>query len=413
MNRDRVVVTGLGAITPVGKNVPDYWNSLKSGKSGVGLIDVFDTAEYNSKVAAQIRDFDSSSFIPPKEARRMDRYTQFAVMATKEAIDDAGIEIDKMNPNRIGTLVGTGIGGLSTIEDQHTRLMEKGPRRISPFFIPMSIVNMASGIVSIFFGAKGPNICIATACAASTHAIGEGARIIRDGDADIMIVGGSEAAITPFGIGGFCALNALSKWEENPAEASRPFDAKRCGFVMGEGAGILILESLASAQKRGAKIYCEIAGYGLSSDAYHMTAPHFEGEGGARSMQMAIDKAEINPSDIDYINAHGTSTLLNDKLETLAIRNVFKEDANNLMVSSTKSMTGHLIGAAGAVEMIASIMAIGEGVVPPTINYKYPDPDCDLDYVPNEAREFPVKYVLSNSLGFGGHNCTVIAKKFD
>ncbi|MDI6814352.1 MAG: beta-ketoacyl-ACP synthase II, partial [Desulfitobacteriaceae bacterium] len=345
--------------------------------------------------------------------KRMDRFTQFAVAASILAVQDSGLCINDENADRVGVLIGSGIGGTSTWEDQHKTLIEKGPRRVSPFFVPMLISDMASGMTSIILGAKGPNLTIVTACATATHAIGEAAKIIQRGDADVMIAGGSEAAITPLAVAGFCAARAFSTRNDEPERASRPFDLNRDGFVMGEGAGVLILESLEHALARGAKILCEITGFGMSGDAFHITAPAPEGEGAARSMAAAIKDAGIKPDDVDYINAHGTSTLDNDKTETMAIKRVFGDYAYKVAISSTKSMVGHLLGAAGAVEAIACICAIRDGIVPPTINYETPDPECDLDYVPNEPRKMPVKIAMSNSFGFGGHNATLILKKYE
>ncbi|MDO8524920.1 MAG: beta-ketoacyl-ACP synthase II, partial [Candidatus Omnitrophota bacterium] len=408
-NRRRVVVTGLGAITPIGCSINELWKSILEGKSGVRRLSCFDPTYFTSKIAAEIKNFDPSPYLSPKEIRRMDRFVQFAVCSAKMAMADSGIHLDKEDRNRIGVLIGSGIGGLHTVETEHKQFItlgpEKGPDRISPFLIPMLIVNMASGQTSITLGLKGPNSAVATACATGNHAIGDGLRIIQRGEADVMVCGGSEAAISHMGFGGFCALKALSTaYNDQPEKASRPFDKNRDGFVIGEGAGVVILEEAERAIKRGAKIYCELVGYGMSADAYHMTAPDPDGDGGVRCMVAAIKDANLKPRDIDYINAHGTSTLYNDKVETLAIKKVFAGHAKKLAVSSTKSIMGHLLGAAGGVELIVSALTIKEGIIPPTINYETPDPDCDLDYVPNKPRAAKVNVVMSNALGFGGHN---------
>ena len=409
----RVVVTGIGVITPVGIGLDNFWNSLINGKSGIGRIELFDTSEFSVKIAGEVKEFDPGNYFDKKEAKRLDRFAQFAVAASLMALQDAKIEVTPDKADEIGVLIGSGIGGMQTFEDQAETLFTKGPGRISPFFIPMMISNMASGQVSIYTGAKGPNSNAVTACASASTAIGDAAEIIRRGDAEVMITGGTEAAITRLSIAGFSNMKALSDRNDEPEKASRPFDLNRDGFVMGEGAGILILEELEHAKKRGATIYAEVIGYGMSGDAYHMTDPAPEGEGAARSMRMAVHKAGIKPEEVDYINAHGTSTPKNDKFETLAIKNVFGEHAYKLAVSSTKSMTGHLLGAAGGVEAVASIMAIRTGLVPPTINYETPDPECDLYYVPNKAEKREVRVALSNSLGFGGHNATLIFKKYE
>ena len=412
MNR-RVVVTGLGVITPIGIGKEDFFHSLKNGISGVDYITRFDTELFDTKIAAEVKDFDPTDYIDKKEARRMDRFTQYAVAASKMAVKDGNLDTDTIDQNRFGVCIGCGIGGMETMENQCSVLREKGPGRVSPFFVPMMISNIASGNISIALNAKGPNTTVVTACASATNAIGEAFKIIQRGDADIMISGGTEAAITPMALAGFSAMKALSTRNDDPKSASRPFDKERDGFVMGEGAGILILEELESAKKRGAVIYAEVVGYGTTADAYHITAPSPDGVGAYRSMQMAIEDAGINKYDIDYINAHGTSTGLNDKLETLAIKSLFMEHAKNVAISSTKSMTGHLLGAAGAIEAVACIMAINESIIPPTINYSNRDEECDLDYVPNIARKKDVKYALSNSLGFGGHNATIILRKYE
>ena len=403
----------MGVLTPLGSELEVFWQNILAGKSGIGPVTRFDTTEYDCKIGGEIKDFKPEEFMPIKETRRTDRFTQYAIAAAKKAIADAGIEVAKSDPNRIGVLIGSGIGGMETIEEQVGNLLKKGPSRVSPFMIPMLIVNMASGYVSMLVGAKGPNLAVVSACATATHALGEAARAIVHNDADIMIAGGTEAAITQMGYAGFCAMKALSTRNDEPERASRPFDAQRDGFVMGEGAGVCILESLEHARKRHAKIYAEVAGYGITGDAYHMSAPAPEGEGAARSMAMALKHAGLNPEEIDYINAHGTSTPVGDKCETQAIKTVFGPYAKQLAVSSTKSMTGHLLGAAGAVETAVCALAIRDGMIPPTINYENPDPECDLDYVPNKARQTNVRACMNNSLGFGGHNATLIVKRHE
>ncbi len=410
--KKRVVITGIGAITPVGIGKENYWNSLKSGKNGISRITKFDPSDYATQIAGEVKDFDPNNYMDKKEARRMDRFTQLAVAASKEAYDDSGLKSEEIDEYRFGVVLGSGIGGIETLEKEYEKLHTKGPNRVSPFFIPMMISNIGAGQISMTFGAKGPNTTIVTACASSTNSIGEAFRLIERGDADIMITGGAEASITPLAVAGFCSMKAMSTRNEEPEKASRPFDKDRDGFVMGEGSGILILEEYEHAIKRGAKIYAEIAGYGLSADAYHITSPAPGGEGAARAMKNAIADAGISPMDIDYINAHGTSTPYNDKFETMAIKTVFGEHVNKLLVSSTKSMTGHLLGAAGAIEAIACTLSIQDGFVPPTINYENPDSECDLNYVPNKGINTDVKYTLSNSLGFGGHNATLIIKKY-
>lgn len=411
--RTRVVITGMGVITPVGNDIPTFWNSLTTGVSGIDYVTAFDTSEYSTKIAGEIKNFNPEDFIDKKEVRRMDRFVHFAIAASKQAISNAGLNIDESNANRIGVYIGSGIGGLITLEENHTTLMEKGPRRVSPFMIPMMIANMASGLVSIHTGAKGPNSAAVTACATGTHSIGDATEIIRRGHADVMIAGGSEATISRLAFAGFGNMKALSTHNDEPQKASRPFDLNRDGFVMGEGSGIVVLESLEHAQKRGATIIAEVVGYGMSGDAYHLTAPAPEGEGAARAMAEALRDAGLEATSVDYINAHGTSTDYNDKFETMAIKTVFGEHAYKLAVSSTKSMTGHLLGAAGGVEAVACALAIRDGIIPPTINYETPDPECDLDYVPNEARKQPVRVTMSNSLGFGGHNASLILKAFE
>lgn len=412
MEKRRVVVTGLGTISPLGHNKEDFWSALSEGKSGIGDISLFDVSAYTSRIAGEVKNFDAEEYLGKKDSRRTDRFVQFALVAAMEAAQDAHLDMEKEDAARVGVLVGSGIGGLSTIEKQHRELLAKGPGRISPFFIPMLIVDMASGQISIKLGAKGPNSCVATACASSSHAIGDAYRIIERGEAEVMISGGAEAAITSLGLGGFCAMKALSKHNDEPEKASRPFDKLRDGFIMGEGSGIVILEELEHAEKRNAHIYGELVGYGMSGDAYHMTAPAPGGEGAARAMHAALESGGLKPQDIDYINAHGTSTQLNDKFETAAIKTVFGEAARKVAISSTKSMTGHLLGAAGGIELIACLLAMKNNLIPPTINYEHPDPECDLDYVPNQAREQEITMALSNSLGFGGHNATLIVKKY-
>ncbi len=411
----RIVVTGVGAITPLGNSVEEFWQGLIEGKSGIDYIKEFNPDDYNLSVkfGAEIKDFNPADYMDPKDAKRMSRYVQYAFAAAKEAMRDSGLEIDKIDHNKAGVIIGTGIGGLRDIEAQHSVILEKGARRVSPFFIPSGISNIASGYISIEYGFKGPNTCVVTACATGTHAIGDALKIIQRGDADIMIAGGSEAAITPLGMAGFASMKALSTRNDEPQKASRPFDAQRDGFVMGEGAGVLVLEELEHAKKRGAKIYAEVVGYGMTGDAYHITAPCADADGAIRVIQMALNDARVNPPEVDYVNAHGTSTPLNDKVETLAIKEVFGKHAYELKVSSIKSMIGHLLGAAGAVEAIATVKTIETGIIPPTINYEYPDPECDLDYVPNKAIEYPVKIAISNSFGFGGTNACLVFKAYE
>ncbi len=411
----RVVVTGIGAVTPVGHNVNDTWDALINGKSGIDVIKRFDPFSYNLPVviAGEVKGFDPKKYINPKDAKRMSDFVKFAIVAAKEAVADSGINLNSIDLNRAGVIVGTGIGGLRDIENQQTLLLEKGARRVSPFFIPSGISNMASGYISIEFGFKGPNTCVVTACATGTHAVGDAFKIIQRGDADIMIAGGTESAVTPLGIAGFANMKALSTRNDEPQKASRPFDAERDGFVMGEGAGVLILEELEHALKRGAKIYAEVVGYGMTGDAYHITAPCSDADGAIRVMEMALNDARVNPEEVDYINAHGTSTPLNDKVETLAVKHVFKDHAYKLKISSIKSMIGHLLGAAGAVEAVATVKTIQTGIIPPTINLENPDPECDLDYVPNESIEYPVKVAVSNSFGFGGTNASLVFKAYE
>ncbi|MFH0913364.1 MAG: beta-ketoacyl-ACP synthase II [Candidatus Omnitrophota bacterium] len=413
MAENRVVVTGLGVISPVGNDVPALWTALKSGKSGAGPITSFDATGFDSRIAAEVKGFDAALYgISPKDARRMEKFVQYSIASAQQALNDSGLDLDGEDRHRIGVIIGSGIGGLYTIEEQVKIYLNKGPSRLSPFLIPMLIVNEAAGQVAINFRLKGPNSCVATACASGAHAVGDAFRIIERGDADIMVCGGSEGCIVPTGVGGFCALKALSTRNNEPEKASRPFDLERDGFVIAEGCGLVILENLEHAKKRNAHIYAELCGYGMSGDAYHITAPDPQGEGAARAMTEAMKDAKIKPEDVDYINAHGTSTKLNDKIETLAIKLALGGHAKKTMVSSTKSMTGHLLGASGGVEFVICVLAIRDKIVPPTINYKYPDPECDLDYVPNTARKTKVEVCLSNSLGFGGHNATLAVKKF-
>ncbi len=416
MNNDRrVVITGLGAITPIGSDVETFWSNLKNGVSGIRAIDAFDTTAYDCKIGGQVRDFDPKPFFKnPKDVRRTDRFTQLAMAAAKMAVADSAIDIDKLERrDRFGVIVSTGIGGLKTLQDQLTILLTKGPSRNSPFTIPMLISNMASGVISMEFNLHGPNLCIVTACATSNNAIGESWRIIKFGDADIFLAGGSEASIVEIGLAGFSAMRALSTRNDEPERASRPFDRDRNGFVMSEGAGVVVVEELEHAKARGAKIYCEITGYGVSADAYHMTAPPPDGEGAARAMQMALEHARLSPNQVDYINAHATSTDIGDICETRAIKQVFGDYAYKVAISSTKSMTGHLLGGAGGVEMAACALAIRDSVIPPTINLENPGEECDLDYTPNVAREKKVRVALNNSFGFGGHNATLLAAAFE
>jgi len=410
--KKRVVITGMGVVTSLGIGVEKFWNSIKEGKCGISAVTKFDVTDYTTKVAATIENFDATEFIDKKEAKRMDRYTQFAMAAAKMAVESSKLDLNSIDKKRMGVIIGSGIGGIETLEEQHLILLNKGPKRVSPFFIPMMIANMATGRIAIEYGAKGFNECTVTACATGTNAIGDAFKVIERGDADIMITGGSEAPITPLSFAGFCSMKAMST-EPDPTKACRPFDKDRDGFVMGEGAGVIILEEYEHAVKRGAEIIAEIVGYGSTNDAYDIVAPDTEAEGGAACIKAAIDDAGIKPEEIGYINAHGTSTPYNDKLETLAIKKTFGEHAYKLAVSSTKSMTGHLLGAAGAVEAIITALALKEGFLPPTINYNTPDPECDLDYVPNKGRSADIKYAISNSLGFGGHNATIVLKKYE
>ena len=408
----RVVVTGLGAITPVGNNVDEFWDGLISGKCGIDQITLFDTENFKVKLAGEVKNFNVEDHFDRREAKRLDRFSHFALVAARELMKDSKLDVSSIDATRFGVAVSSGIGGLQTIENNAKILFEKGPDRISPMYIPMAINNMAAGNIAIEVGAKGESFCMTTACASATHTIGECFRIIKHGYQDVMIAGGTEASITPTGIGGFTNIKALSQ-EPDKTRASIPFDKERSGFVMGEGAGILLLEELEHAKKRGAKIYAEVVGYGATSDAYHITSPAPDGEGGARAMVNAMKDAGVNPEDVTYINAHGTATPLNDKFETMAVKTAFGDASKKVMVSSTKGHTGHLLGAAGGVEAVACVKAIEKGMVPPTIGYKVPDEECDLDIVPNEARKVEVKYAMSNSLGFGGHNSSILFKKYE
>ncbi len=410
----RVVVTGIGAVTPVGCGKEAFWEALLAGKSGISRISRFDASEYATQIAGEIKDFDVAQYgVDKKEARRMDRSSQFALAAAKLAVDDSGLNLEEENRDRIGTIVGSGIGGMETLHDLYEGLFDKGPNRVSPFVVPMMIGNMAAGRVSIQFGLYGPCSCVVTACASGTNAVGDAFRVIQRGDADIMVAGGCEAAVSAGAVAGFAAMKAMSTRNDDPEHASRPFDAERDGFVMGEGAGILILEELEHAKKRGAHIYAEIVGYGSNADAYHITAPAPEGEKAQVCMALALADAGVKPEEVDYINAHGTSTGLNDKNETMAIKALFGDHAKKIAVNSTKSMTGHLLGAAGAIEAIVLALSIENGKVHPTINLTHPDPELDLDYVAEGARELPVKYALSNSFGFGGHNATLLFRRYE
>jgi len=412
MNR-RVVITGMGVVSPVGNDLETFWDNLRNGVSGIDLISAFDPSAYDCRIAGEVRNFDPKNFFKnSKDARRTDRYSHLAMAASKMALEDSGVDLEKVNRQRFGSLISSGIGGLKTLEDQISNLLTKGPSRVSPFTIPMLISNMASGIVSMEYGLQGPNFCIVTACATSNNAIGESWRIIKFGDADIFLAGGAEASIVPIGLAGFASMKALSTRNDEPQRASRPFDRDRDGFVMGEGAGVLVVEELEHAKARGAKIYCELTGYGLSADAHHMTAPPPDGEGAVRAMKMALDHAGVTPEQVDYVNAHATSTGLGDVCETRAIKSVFGDYAYKVSISATKSMTGHLLGGAGAIETAACVMAIRDSVIPPTINLENPDPECDLDYTPKVAREKKIRVALNNSFGFGGHNATLVTTEF-
>jgi 3-oxoacyl-[acyl-carrier-protein] synthase II len=412
-NNRRVVITGMGAITPVGNDVETFWTNLKNGVSGINRIESFDTSAYDCRIGGEVRGFDPKKvFTNAKDIRRTDRFAQLAMAAAKMAMADSGISMTNENPDRFGVLVSSGIGGLKTLEDQYTILLSKGPSRVSAFTIPMLISNMASGLISMEFGMRGPNMCIVTACATSNNAIGESWRMIKFGDADVFVAGGSEAAIIPIGLAGFSAMKALSTRNDDPQHASRPWDRDRDGFVIGEGAGVVVVEELEHAKKRNAKIYCELVGYGLSADAYHMTAPPHDGGGAAKAMELALEHAGLTVDQVDYINAHATSTGLGDVAETRAIKSVFGERAKSVSISSTKSMTGHLLGGAGAIEMAVCALAIRDSVIPPTINLDNPDEECDLDFTPHTAREKKVSVAMNNSFGFGGHNATLVAKEF-
>jgi len=409
----RVVVTGLGLISSLGNSVAANWKALCEGVSGIGPLQTFDVSAYDARIASEVKGFDPLAFgMSAKDAKRLEKFVQDALAATKQAIEDSGLNAEKEDRERVGVIVGSGIGSLRIIEEEYEVVLKKGPSRVSPFLIPSLIVNEAAGHIAITYGFMGPNACVTTACASGSHALGDALRVIQRGDADVMIAGGTESCITKLGVSGFCALKALSTRNDEPQKASRPFDLQRDGFVMAEGCGIVVLESLEHAQKRGAKIYAEFAGYGASCDAYHSTAPDPEGLGASLAMKWALKDAKINPEQVDYINAHGTSTKLNDKGETLAVKKALGGHAGKVMVSSTKSMTGHMLGAAGGYEFVVSCLAVKDDIAPPTINYEFPDPECDLDYVPNTARRTPINVALSNSLGFGGHNATLAVKKF-
>ncbi len=414
MDNRRVVITGMGVVSPIGSTLQKFWDGLQNGRCGIATIEGFDITDFSAKIAGEVKDFDVNDFIPRKEQRRMDRFCHFAIAAAKMAMDEANFDREVEDSTRMGAIVGSGIGGLGSLEEQHTKLMNRGPSRCSPFMIPQMISNMASGHVAIQHKLKGPNFAIVSACATAAHSIGAALHAIQRNEAEVMLAGGCEAAVTPLGIGGFAAMKALSTRNDDPATASRPFDKERDGFIMGEGAAVLVLEEYEHAKARGAEIYCEVAGFGQTCDGYHMTAPIESGEGATRAMLMALNAAGLNPEAVDYINAHGTSTPLNDKIETRAIKGALGEDlARKVMISSTKSMTGHLLGAAAGVEAIACAMAMKHGIVPPTINQICPDPECDLDYVANTAREAKVSVTLNNSLGFGGHNACVCMKAID
>ncbi len=413
MKNRRVVITGLGVVTPIGNDIITFWDNLKNGINGIGMVDAFDTNGYDCRIGGQVRNFEPKDFFKnPKDVRRTDRFAQLAMAAAKMAKEDSGIDLAKTNLDRFGVIVSSGIGGLKTLEDQHSNLVFKGPTRLSPFTIPMLISNMAGGLISMEYGLQGPNFCIVTACATSSNSIGESWRMIKFGDADIFLAGGSEASIIPIGMGAFASMKALSTRNDDPAHASRPWDRDRDGFVMSEGAGVVVVEELEHAKARSAKIYCEITGYGLSADAYHMTAPPPDGGGAARAMRIALEHAGTNADEVDYVNAHATSTGLGDVAETRALKAVLGEHAHKVSISSTKSMTGHLLGGAGAVEMAACALAIRDSVIPPTTNLDHPGPECDLDYTPNVAKEKKVRVAMNNSFGFGGHNATLVAREF-
>jgi 3-oxoacyl-[acyl-carrier-protein] synthase II len=408
----RIVITGMGVVSPVGNELNTFWNSLVNGVSGIERVEAFDTTDFPTKVAGEVRGIDFSAFVEAKEVKRTDRNILLAVAAADQAIKDSGINLGSVDLERFGTIIGSGVGGMATLESEHTKLMERGPSRVSPFLIPMMISDMSAGLVSIKYGLKGPNYCVVSACASGAHAIGDAVMGLKAGMMDIALAGGTEATVTPLSFAGFCNMKAMTTRNDNPKAASSPFDKNRDGFVMGEGSGILILETLEHALARGAKIYAEFIGYGATGDAHHLSAPAPDGEGAARAMKMSLKMAGINPSDIDYINAHGTSTPMNDKYETAAVKTVFGEHADKLSISSTKSMTGHLLGASGAIEAVACAMAVGNNIVPPTINYQEPDPECSLNYTPNTAVRKTLTHVMSNSFGFGGHNASLILKKY-
>jgi len=413
MRDRRVVVTGLGAVTPIGNDVSSYWDGLSTGRSGVGPVTKFDASGFTSQIAGEVNDFDVTQYVDLKEARRMDVFTHYAIAGAEQAVQDSGLSASQSDPTRIGVVIGIGIGGMTTYHVEHTKLLEKGPRRVSPFFIPMMIPDIAAGHVSIRHGFLGPNYASVSACASGAHAIGLAVMHIQRGDADVMVTGGAESTITEMAFAGFCSAKTLSCRNQDPEHASRPFDKDRDGFIMSEGAGIVVLEELSHAKKRGATILAELAGIGFTGDAYHITAPHESGNGAMRAMQTAVRDAELNLEQIEYVNAHGTSTALNDKIETLAIKTLFGEHARKLAISSNKSMTGHLLGATGAVELIGTVLSMQYGLIPPTINHENPDPECDLDYVPNKAREQKIKAAISNSFGFGGHNVCLCLKAFE
>ena len=408
----RIVITGLGIVSPIGIGKENYWDSLRNGRSGTGRVTFFDTSTYPCQIDAEVKNFQPENYIDKKTIRRMDRFTQFALAAADMAIRDGGLDTDKIDPERVGVIAGTGIGGLSTIEEEHSVLLERGARRVSPFLIPRLIPNIAPGEIAIRWGFRGPNYAVSSACSTSNHAIGDAVRMLRYGDADVIVAGGTEAAITPLGFAGFCAARTLSTRNDSPEKASRPFDKNRDGFVMGEGAGIVVLETLEHALSRGVPIYGELAGYGATDDAYHITAPAPDAVASIKAMQLALKDADVQPQEVQYVNAHGTSTHLNDKTETMALKAVFGEHARKLAISSTKSMTGHLLGAAGAAELIATLLCMQNKLAHPTINYETPDPECDLDYIPNKARPMDITCAISNSLGFGGHNAVLVVKKY-
>ena len=409
----RVVVTGLGAVTPIGNNVEEFWNGIKAGKCGIDKVTLFDATDFKTQIAGEVKNFEPTDFIEKKDARKMDRYTQLAMVAADEAVKDSGLNMEDEDPWKVGVITGSGIGGIHTLEEQHKSLLDRGPGRVSPFFIPMMIGNMGAAQIAIKYGARGVNENIVTACASGTNAIGDGLRHIQHGANDVIIAGGAEAAVSPLAFAGFCNMKAMSTRNDDPKTASRPFDAERDGFVLSEGAGFIVIEELEHAKKRGAHIYCELVGYGATDDAYHITSPIPGGVGGAKAMSLAIEDAGLKPEDVTYINAHGTSTKYNDEFETQAIKEALGDAAKNVAVSSTKSMTGHLLGAAGGVEAIVCALAIKDSYIPATINYNTPDPTCDLDIVPNKGREQEVKVAMSNSLGFGGHNATIVMKKYE